>query len=184
FRAHPTRRLSGLSRESIGMLLAHAGLGLFVIGVSVTESTSIEKDIRLSPGETVTIRDLRFSLISVTPSSGPNFSAQSGLVQVHRGDQLIAEMNPQKRTYLRGQVMTEAAINPGLTRDLYVALGEPLGNSGAWALRIYHKPFIRWIWLGALLMMAGGFFAAADPRLREKKSQQLTAPMPAVAAGA
>lgn len=174
FLADSERRAQGLSRENIGMLLAHAGLGIFVIGVCITETTSTEKDIRLAPGESIEIRGLRFELDSVTPVQGPNFTAQSGLVKVYSGEKLVAEMHPQKRTYLRGQVMTEAAIDPGLTRDLYVALGEPLGNGNAWAVRVYHKPFIRWIWLGALFMTAGGFVAAADRRLREKKSRTLT----------
>ncbi len=173
-RADPDRRARGLSRESIGMLLAHAGLGVFVIGVMLVETTSIEKDVRLSRGESVEIRGLSFTFEDIEPLDGPNYRADHGIVVVRSGDRVIATMHPQKRAYRGGQVMTEAAIDPGFTRDLYVALGEPLDGGKAWAVRVYHKPFIRWIWLGALMMMAGGFIAAADRRLRERRPQELT----------
>src|SRR5690606_32000706 len=108
----------------------------------------------------------RFRFDGVVHREGPNFSADRGSVTVFDGDRQIAVLHPEKRAYASGgQVMTEAAISPGFSRDLYVALGEPLGN-GNWALRVYVKPFIRWIWLGALLMTAGGFVAAADRRFR------------------
>jgi len=168
FRADPARRARGMGREAIGMLLAHAGLGVFVVGVMVTEATSVEKDLRMAPGESTEIHGLQFTLTELVPRQGPNFSAQAAVVEVRRDGQLVATLHPQKRSYLRGQVMTEAAIDPGFTRDLYVALGEPLDN-GAWAFRVYMKPFIRWIWLGALLMMAGGLVAATDVRLREAR---------------
>jgi cytochrome c-type biogenesis protein CcmF len=109
------------------------------------------------------------------PLQGPNYVADEGEFFVFRGGERIATMFPQKRSYLRGgQTMTEAAIDAGITRDLYISLGESLDeNSGAWAIRIYHKPFIRFIWIGALFMMAGGFLAAWDRRYRR--------PLPATA---
>ncbi len=181
-RADPERRARGLSRESIGMLLAHAGLGVFVIGVMLVESTSIEKDVRLARGESIELRGLSFTFENIEPLEGPNYRADHGVVVVRSGDRIVATMHPQKRAYRGGQVMTEAAIDPGFTRDLYVALGEPLNGGQAWAVRVYHKPFIRWIWLGALFMMAGGLIAAADRRLRERRSQELTGASAAEAA--
>mgnify|MGYP001765057886 CR=1 FL=1 len=165
-RGDTERRSRGLTRAAIGMLLAHAGIGVFVIGVFVTESTSIEKDVRLVPGESVEVRGYRFVFEKLEHREGPNFIADRGVIGVYRGDRRVETMYPEKRQYRGRQVMTEADIDPGLTRDLYVAMGEPVGDNDAWALRIYHKPFIRWIWLGALFMMFGGFVAALDPKFR------------------
>jgi cytochrome c-type biogenesis protein CcmF len=159
-----------LTRAAIGMLLAHAGIGVFVIGVFVTESTSIEKDVRLVPGESVEVRGYRFVFEQVAHREGPNFVADRGVIGVYRGDRRVETMYPEKRQYRGRQVMTEADLDPGLTRDLYVAMGEPVGDNDAWAIRIYHKPFIRWIWLGALLMMFGGFVAALDPKYRAARA--------------
>jgi cytochrome c-type biogenesis protein CcmF len=110
---------------------------------------------------------------------GPNFVADEGEFIVYRSGERITTLYPQKRHYTKGgQVMSEAAIDPGLTRDLYVSLGESLDDQGnAWAIRIYHKPFIRFIWLGALMMMAGGFLAASDRRYRKKSTSAATAKM-------
>ncbi len=153
--------------EMLGMLLAHFGVGIFVAGVLITEATSIEKDIRMARNETVTIGTLDFRFDGVTRSEGPNYVADEGSISVSRNDQLITTLKPQKRQYTQGsQIQTESAINPGITRDLYVALGEPLGADGAWAVRVYIKPFIRWIWFGALMMMLGGFIVASDRRFR------------------
>ncbi|MEJ5207989.1 heme lyase CcmF/NrfE family subunit [Denitratimonas sp. CY0512] len=152
--------------EIMGMVLAHAGVGVFVAGVLIVESMGIEKDVAVTPGQETEILGYRFRFDGVVHREGPNFSADRGTVTVFDGDRQIAVLHPEKRAYASGgQVMTEAAISPGFSRDLYVALGEPLGN-GNWALRVYVKPFIRWIWLGALLMTAGGFVAAADRRFR------------------
>ena len=152
--------------EMLGMILAHFGVAVFLTGVLVTEATGVEKDLRFAPNQRVEIGDLSFRFDGVKREQGPNFVADSGTVVVSRNDQVIATMNPQKRQYLRGQVQTESAIDPGLTRDLYVALGEPVGDDGAWSIRVYVKPFVRWIWLGAVLMMFGGFLAATDRRFR------------------
>jgi cytochrome c-type biogenesis protein CcmF len=156
--------------EMLGMILAHFGFAVFLAGVLVVGATSVEKDVRLEPGDSVTIGELGFRFDGVTHTAGPNYQADQGTITVLRGAQTVAVLHPQKRQYARGgQIQTESAIDPGLTRDLYVALGEPLdtGNiNGAWAVRVYVKPFIRWIWLGALFMMLGGFVAAADRRFR------------------
>ena len=125
----------------------------------------------MAPGETQHIAGYDFHFDGAHRITGPNWSADQGVVTVTRNAKPVAVMHPQKRTYLRGQVQTEAAVKAGVMRDLYVALGEPMDAaniSGAWSLRLYYKPFIRWIWGGGLLMMLGGFTCAADKRFRLK----------------
>jgi cytochrome c-type biogenesis protein CcmF len=153
--------------EMLGMILAHFGIAIFLAGVLIVEATNIEKDIKLAPNESVVIGGLTFRFDGVKSATGPNFKADQGTLTVLKDDKVVASLNPQKRQYSRNsQVQTESAIDPGLFRDIYVALGEPIGTDGAWAVRIYIKPFVRWIWLGALFMMLGGFVAAADKRFR------------------
>jgi cytochrome c-type biogenesis protein CcmF len=155
-----------------GMLLAHFGLGLFLIGVLLSESLSVTRDVRMTPGDTQTIGGYTFRFDGVKQTSGPNWQGNQGSVTVLKDGSLIGVMHPQKRTYTREQVQTESAIDPGITRDLYVALGEPMDANnlgGAWAMRLYVKPFIRWLWAGGLFMMLGGFVAAADRRFRAKR---------------
>ena len=153
--------------EMLGMLLAHFGIGVFLAGVLVTEATSIEKDLRMTPNEAVTIGAMTFRFDGVVHTKGPNYSADEGTISILRDDKIVGTLKPQKRQYARGsQIQTQSAIDPGLTRDIYVALGESVGGDGAWAVRVYIKPFVRWIWLGALFMMLGGFVAATDRRFR------------------
>jgi cytochrome c-type biogenesis protein CcmF len=162
--------------EMCGMILAHAGLGVFVLGVLLVESLGVEKDLAMSSGAETEIRGYRFRFDGVERVQGPNYVADRGTITVFDGEREIAVLHPEKRGYASGgQIMTEAALDPGLTRDLYVALGEPLGASAesarsgeSWAVRMYVKPFIRCIWLGALMMMLGGFVAAADRRFRRE----------------
>jgi cytochrome c-type biogenesis protein CcmF len=162
-------RTSRLNGETAGMLLAHFGVGVFVFGVLMTESTSIEKDIAASAGEEIVIADYAFRFAGVRKVQGPNYQADQGEVTVLREGKVIAVLRPEKRAYASGgQVMTEAAIAPALSRDLYVALGESLGSPDSWALRVYVKPWIRCIWLGALLMMFGAIVAAGDARFRRR----------------
>ncbi|MGN6479706.1 heme lyase CcmF/NrfE family subunit [Luteibacter sp.] len=159
--------------EMAGMLVAHFGVAIFLIGVLLSESLSTERDVRMAPGQVEAVGAYQFRFDGVRETTGPNWRADEGVVTILHGGDVLATMHPQKRTYSRGQVQTESAIDPGLFRDIYVALGEPMdgGNvEGAWALRLYHKPFVRWIWLGGLFMMAGGFLAAGERRFRAKKS--------------
>jgi cytochrome c-type biogenesis protein CcmF len=122
--------------------------------------------VRLAPEDTVQLGPYAFTFKGVTDVVGPNFRAQEGSFMVESDGKPIASLNPQKRIYkVQRNTMTEAAIDPGLTRDLYVALGEPM-DGAAWSVRVYYKPFIRWIWLGGLLMMAGGLCSVADRRYR------------------
>ena len=156
------------NRESIGMILAHLGVAIFFAGVLITEGTSIEKDLRMAQGETVKVGDYGFRFDSVTRVDGPNYIADEGRIQVLRDGKEVGVLRPQKRQYSEGSnVQTEAAIQPGVYRDVYIALGEPLGGiDGAWSVRVYLKSFIRWVWGGAILMMLGGLIVATDPRFR------------------
>ena len=167
YQAQRAARVQGrLPRGVTGMTLAHIGVGVFLVGVTLVSHVDTERDVAMSPGDTAEIGGYQFRFQGVDRTQGPNYAADEGRFSVLAGDSPIAELRPQKRRYSRGgEIMTEAAIDAGLTRDLYVSLGEPLGN-GAWGVRIYHKPFIRWIWLGALLMTLGGFLAATDERYR------------------
>jgi cytochrome c-type biogenesis protein CcmF len=164
--------------EMAGMLLAHFGVGLFVAGVMLSESLSVERDVRMTPGQTEQVGSYQFRFDGVQETQGPNWRADQGNVTVMRDGTTMVVLHPQKRTYSRGQVQTESAIDAGIFRDLYVALGEPMDKGdirGAWALRLYQKPFIRWIWLGGLFMMLGGFVAAGERRFRAKRVAKETA---------
>jgi cytochrome c-type biogenesis protein CcmF len=161
--------LAGLRSQSpsmYGMTLAHLGIAVFLTGVVLSGGYSEEKVVRLAPGEAITLGGYRFAFNGVREVQGPNYLAREGEFRVEKDGREVAELRPQKRLYkVQRNTMTEAAIHPGLTRDLYVALGEPL-DAGAWSVRVYYKPFIRWIWLGGLLMMAGGLFSVSDRRYR------------------
>ncbi len=161
------KALSSAPLGFYGMILGHIGLGTFVIGVTLTSAYSIEKDIRMQAGDTFEVAGYTFAFSGVTKVQGPNYVARQGIIDVSKNGKAIAHLEPQKRNYQSGNPMTEASIDAGFFRDLYVALGEPIGDDGAWAVRIYHKPLIRWIWLGTLIMALGGILAAADPRYRK-----------------
>ena len=155
------------------MILAHFGFAIFLAGVLIVEATNIEKDIKLAPNESVEIGGLAFRFDGVKTAAGPNFKADQGTLTILKNDTVVATLKPEKRQYSGGsQVQTKSAIDPSLFRDIYVALGEPIGTDGAWAVRIYIKPFVRWIWLGGLMMMAGGFITAADRRFRRMPAAQ------------
>ena len=159
-----------LPSSVLAMTLAHVGLGVFLIGVSLTSATSEEKHLRMEAGDRYVMSGYSFEFKGTSIVQGPNYTADEGEFVVTKDNREITRLYPQKREYAqRGNTMTEAAIDPGFTRDLYVSLGEPLdANKNAWAVRVYHKPFIRWIWLGSLFMLAGGMLAAANKRYRRK----------------
>lgn len=165
------RRVLGVkvvSRGALGMTLAHLGVGLFVLGATLSGTQSVERDVAMQPGQVESIGPYEFRFEGVDRAQGPNYSSQMGTVRVMRGEREVAVLNPEKRNYGgNSQVMTEAAIDAGLMRDLYVALGNPMTDGGGgWSVRMYHKAFVRFIWLGALFMMFGSFIAASDPRYR------------------
>jgi cytochrome c-type biogenesis protein CcmF len=160
------RNWRNVPRGFWGMVLGHTGIAVFIVGVTLTSLYSTEKDVRLTPGETYEMGGYSFEFRGVEVTKGPNYTAYRGDLVARQGNELIAEMRPEKRIYLvQTMPMTEAAIDAGLTRDLFVALGEDLGK-GAWSLRIYHKPFVRWLWLAGLIMSIGAGLAATDRRYR------------------
>jgi cytochrome c-type biogenesis protein CcmF len=164
------RGLRQLNPGYYGMLMAHLGVGVMALGIAVVSHYSVQKDLRMGVGDQATLGQYEFTFMGVKNVVGPNFTAVEGQVKVVKDSDFVAYLLPQKRTYTsRGQVMTEASIDPALSRDIYVAMGEPLSD-GAWAMRLHIKPLIRWIWLGALMMALGGMLAVWDKRYRRTKS--------------
>jgi cytochrome c-type biogenesis protein CcmF len=163
--------LRRLTASYCGMVIAHLGFAACVIGIVATSQYSVEHDLKMEPGDTRELSGYTYRFVEVAQVRGPNFVADEARFDVTRDGVHIASMNPQKRRYLAsGSVMTEAAIDAGLFRDLYVAMGEPVGNDGAWAMRLHYKPMVRWMWLGAILMAVGAFTAAADKRYRRQRA--------------
>ena len=149
-----------------GMSLAHTGIAVFTLGVAITSLHSVQEDIRMVPGDTHNIAHYQFNLTSIDEVRGPNYSAARGVFDVTTEGEPVTTLFAEKRVYdVRRESMTEAGIDGGLTRDLFVALGEPLGD-GAWSVRLYYKPYIRWIWLGTVIMSLGALLAAVDKRYR------------------
>ena len=167
-RVRRPRDLLRLPRGWAGMSLAHLGFAVSLAGICFVSVLEAERIERLAPGDSVTVAGYEFRFKGVRDVTGPNYRALRGEIDVFRNGQRMAQLTPEKRTYLsQNQPMTEAAIDPGFTRDLYVALGEPLGD-GAWSVRLHYKPFVRWIWFGAVLMALGGICAASDRRYRRR----------------
>ncbi|WP_444919449.1 heme lyase CcmF/NrfE family subunit [Microbulbifer sp. CnH-101-G] len=168
---------AGLKRQRAsyyGMHLAHIGLAVAVLGVVLTTVYSVEEDLRMGAGDSYQVAGYDFDFGGVRLAQGPNYRAFEGVVHVSKNGKPVAELLPQKRNYFSGgNTMTEAAIDTGLFRDIYVALGEPIDRSnpsGDWAVRLQYKAFVVWIWLGALLMAIGGSIAVADKRYRKAKA--------------
>ena len=151
-----------------GMLLGHLGMAVFVVGITLTSLYTVEKDLRMAPGDTYTVAGYEFTFHGVRDFNVDNYVATRGGFSVRsESSDYQVEMFPEKRIYpVQTSPMTEAAIDAKLSRDLFIALGEPLDQQGTWAVRIYYKPFIRCIWLGAIIMAIGGLFAASDRRYR------------------
>jgi len=161
--AAPGQRLTA---EMTGMLLAHSGVAVFLAGALLVESLSVQREVALAPGQQLQIGGYQLRFDGLDQRQGPNYTADRAHLSILRGHREIGALAPEKRRYASGgQVMTEAAIRPRLSGDVYVALGEPLGGD-AWAVRAHVKPFVRFIWLGALLMALGGLVTATDRRFR------------------
>ncbi|MCA3043719.1 MAG: c-type cytochrome biogenesis protein CcmF, partial [Rhodocyclaceae bacterium] len=164
------------------------GMAVLVIGITLVRGYETERDVRMAPGDSVTEGGYAFKFVSVGARQGPNFDAIEGVFEVSQNGKVVHVLHPEKRTYFAsGQTMTEAAIDSGITRDLYVSLGEPVESvspnnpeAGAWAVRIYVKPFIDWIWAGCILMALGGAFAIGDKRYRVRVRQPVTQLSPSV----
>ncbi len=161
-----------LSRSYLAMVFAHIGFAVSITGIAFTSEYSLERDVRMYPGDTLAAGPYQFEFKGVSTKVGANYSAVVGSIDVQRNGKQLTQLRPEKRTYrVQKSSMTEAAIDGGLFRDLYVALGEPLGDE-SWAVRIYYKPFVRWVWLGAVFMALGGAFALSDRRYRRIQSRQ------------
>ncbi|HEX7028162.1 MAG TPA: heme lyase CcmF/NrfE family subunit [Gammaproteobacteria bacterium] len=172
--------LRRLSRGFVGMLLAHFGVGIFIIGVTLVSAFEKTEDVRMAPGDHYMLGDYRFEFRELNTVNGPNYEAKQATFEIVRNERRIATLYPEKRFYRSSnQPMTEAGINPGLFRDLYVSLGEPLDTDGsdAWAVHLTYKPFVRWIWLGPLLMGLGGLLAASDRRYFRRQPVPGTRPV-------
>jgi cytochrome c-type biogenesis protein CcmF len=166
------RKLAAQSMSWYGMSLAHVGVAVFILGVTLVRGYESEQDLRMAPGQKVTLGGYEFTFKGMKEVPGPNYVAMQGEFEVRPAGSTQAPrlMHPQKRVYhASGQTMTEADIDTGLTRDLYVSLGEPVGD-GAWGVRVYHKPFVDWIWGGCFIMALGGFLALSDRRYRSRAS--------------
>jgi cytochrome c-type biogenesis protein CcmF len=160
-----------------GMHVAHIGIAVCVIGITMVKGYETEKDVRMVIGDTVSVGGYTFRLTGIRAEPGPNYNADVGDVELIRDGQVLKMLHPEKRTYFSSTMpMTEAAIDTSLTRDVYVSLGERLegGDNPAWAMRVYYKPFITWIWGGCLLMALGGTMAALDRRYRRKVTAAAT----------
>jgi len=158
--------LTKLGRSHWAMVLGHIGLAMVLIGISATQNYKIEKDLRMVPGDEVVFADYLFKLDRISDADGANYEGYKAVFTISKNGEFETEMHAEKRNYfVQRSMMTEAAIDWGLTRDLYIALGEQLQDN-SWAVRIYYEPFIRLIWWGGLVMSIGGLFAVSDRRYR------------------
>ncbi len=182
-REHPApqwhARLAAQPGSYYGMLLAHFGVAVFVLGVTAVGSFQSESDVRMEPGDTAAVGGYSFRLDSVEPVRGPNYAALRATISVSQDGHDVATLTPERRVYSVSRTsMTEVAIDRGVGRDLYVALGEPV-SATAWSVRLHHKPFVNWIWGGCVLMALGGVLAVLDRRYRARReaTSRVRAPM-------
>jgi cytochrome c-type biogenesis protein CcmF len=161
------QKLRTLPRGFWGMQIAHFGLAFGIIGITLVANYQQEKDVKMAPGDHTELAGYTFTFRGAHSEDGPNYRADVGSMDVSRGGEKLYTLNPQKRIYnASGMPMTEAAIKYSLTSDVYVSLGEPLDQAGTWAVRVYHKPFVNWLWIGGALLAIGGLLAASDRRYR------------------
>ncbi len=161
--------LRKLTRSHWGMILGHLGFAVCLIGITLVSNYEIERDVKMQPGQTIQIADYDILFTGVEKVNGPNYISDKGIFDIFKNGELVNHLEPEKRLYIVQQMpMTEAGIHTTLTRDLFVAMGEPL-DGDAWAIRLYYKPFVVWIWGGAFIMCIGGIFSIADKRYRINK---------------
>ncbi|MEJ8845903.1 heme lyase CcmF/NrfE family subunit [Variovorax rhizosphaerae] len=184
---HAVQRLAGAQggwlerarrqpRGWYGMLVAHAGIGVFIFGATMANGFEGKQELKLRIGEHATVAGYEFRFEGIAPSTGPNFDAQRATVVVTRDNTPVALLHPEKRIYRAQQMpLTQAAIDVGFTRDIFVALGDPAGEQ-AWTMRLHVKPFMAWIWGGCLLMALGGLLSASDRRYRLGAASRATSP--------
>jgi len=172
---------AGMTRSQVGMVLAHFGVGMFTLGVTVVMAYGVESDRALRVGDKIDVAGFNFELRELRDVQGPNFFAREGEVEIRKDGEFVGSVRPQKRQYqVQKSWMTEAGILPMWNKDLFVALGDPLGED-SWSVRVQYKPMIRLIWLGCLVMALGGFFAATDRRYRVAARSTVPAGKPAEA---
>ncbi|MCE9793228.1 MULTISPECIES: heme lyase CcmF/NrfE family subunit [Shewanella] len=160
--------LARMGRSELGMIIAHLGIAVSVVGATMVSNYSIEKSVRMGPGTSHELAGYTFNYLETRNVVGPNYTAQQGQVEVLKDGEKIALLQPDRRQYnVRTMDMTEAGIDWGLFRDLYVTMGDPISRT-EFAVRLNYKPFVRWLWFGSIFMMVGGFFAASDKRYRAK----------------
>ena len=152
-----------------GMHLAHLGIAVITVGITMVKSYEVERDVRMGLNDTVTIENYSFELTGVSDVDGPNYKALRGDIKVTKDGKYLEMLYPEKRKYFSSAMpMTEAGIDSGLFRDLYVSLGEPIeGERLQWSVRVFYKPFVSWLWYGAILMVLGGLLAVSDRRYRK-----------------
>ena len=187
-REHPApslwKRLSVQPGSYYGMLLAHFGVSVFIVGVTMVSGFQSETDVRMEVGDTASVAGFTFRLDGVTQVPGPNYTASRAAVSITREGKAVSSLSPERRVYtVRGMPMTEVGIDRGFTRDLYVALGDPV-SATAWSVRLHHKPFVNLIWIGCLLMAFGGLLAVLDRRYRRQTVAAPEKTTPAPGAGA
>ena len=173
------QKLRTQSRSYYGMQVAHLGVAVFIVGVTLVTGYQTEQDVRMAPGDVVRAGSYEFKFNGVTNVTGPNYVAGRAEVIISHNGKELEKMYPEKRNYnASGNVMTETAIDSGIFRHLYVSLGEPVGG-GAWSVRVYYKPFVGWIWGGAILMALGGVLAVSDRRyaLAARKEREARQPL-------
>jgi cytochrome c-type biogenesis protein CcmF len=181
------QKLRAQSRSYYGMQVAHLGVAVFIVGVTLVTGYQTEQDVRMNPGDVVTAGRYSFRFNGVTNVTGPNYIAGRAEIVVSHDGEEIEKMFPEKRNYTAsGNVMTETAIDSGILRHLYISLGEPVGG-GAWSVRVYYKPFVGWIWFGAVLMALGGGLAVSDRRYalaarKEREAREMAKPIPSTVA--
>ncbi|MEZ9142253.1 MULTISPECIES: heme lyase CcmF/NrfE family subunit [unclassified Shewanella] len=163
--------LNKIGRSETGMLIAHMGIAVSIVGATMVSNYSIEKSVRMGPGISEELAGYTFNYIETKNVVGPNYTAQQGQIEVYQDDKFVTLLRPDRRQYnVRTMDMTEAGIDWGLFRDLYVTMGDPLSMT-QFAVRLNYKPFVRWIWIGSIFMMVGGFLAASDKRYRVKETK-------------
>jgi cytochrome c-type biogenesis protein CcmF len=161
------RRARGLPRSAYGGTLAHAGIGLTVIGIVATSAWQSERVVAMQPGDSTEIAGYRLAFRGVAPAQGPNYREQVGVLAVTRGVTVVTELNPAKRLYdAPRQATTEAGIHAAWSGDLYAVLGDEMKDGSGWVVRLYFNPLVRLIWLGAIVMALGGALSLSDRRLR------------------
>jgi cytochrome c-type biogenesis protein CcmF len=177
--------LAGLRRQPRafwGMTLAHLGIAVFIVGVTLVKGFETERDVRMAVGDSIEVGGYAFRFEGVAERAGPNFMAMRGTFDVSKNSRHVEKLYPEKRAYFsQPNAMTEAAIDTGVFGDLYVSLGEPVGE-GAWTVRVYSKPFVTWIWGGCVLMALGGLLAILDRRYRLAQRREQVLPTGAGAA--